>query len=58
LLHPSQTGWLSLIAVVSRVLEQWNALQLFFTAEIAANRHESVELIFNKLQNVLNKFYL
>jgi hypothetical protein len=40
LLHPSQTRWLSLIAVV---LEQWNALQLFFTAEIAANRHESVE---------------
>jgi hypothetical protein len=58
LLHPSQTRWLSLIAVVSRVLEQWNALQLFFTAEIAANRHESVQLIFNKLQNVFNKFYL
>jgi hypothetical protein len=58
LLHPSQTRWLSLIAVVSRVLEQWNALQLFFIPEIAANRHESVELIFTKLQNVFNKFYL
>ncbi|KAF0708776.1 Uncharacterized protein FWK35_00025335 [Aphis craccivora] len=31
LLHPSQTRWLSLIAVVSRILEQWDSLKLYFT---------------------------
>ncbi|XP_063890379.1 uncharacterized protein LOC135116761 [Helicoverpa armigera] len=30
ILKPSQTRWLSLTAVVSRILEQWEALRLFF----------------------------
>jgi len=32
MLHPSQTRWLSLIAVVLRLLEQWAALILYFTS--------------------------
>ncbi|XP_023311317.1 zinc finger BED domain-containing protein 5-like [Anoplophora glabripennis] len=31
ILHPAQTRWLSLETVVSRILEQYNALILFFT---------------------------
>lgn len=31
LLHTSQTRWLSVIAAVTLVLEQWSALKLFFT---------------------------
>lgn len=31
ILHPAQTRWLSLCSVVSRLLEQWSALQLYFT---------------------------
>lgn len=31
ILHPSQTRWLSLLEVVNRILEQWEALRLFFT---------------------------
>lgn len=29
MLHPSQTRWLSLAAVVSRILQQWEALKLY-----------------------------
>lgn len=31
ILHPAQTRWLSLLSVVERILEQYNALVLFFT---------------------------
>ncbi|CAH1395672.1 unnamed protein product [Nezara viridula] len=31
MLHPSQTRWLSLQEVVDRIVEQWDALKLFFT---------------------------
>ncbi|GBP45172.1 Zinc finger protein 862 [Eumeta japonica] len=30
ILKPSQTRWLSLLSVVERILEQWEALRLFF----------------------------
>lgn len=28
MLHPSQTRWLSLVSVVQRILEQWEALEV------------------------------
>lgn len=31
ILHPLQTRWLSLLEVINRILEQWEALRLFFT---------------------------
>jgi hypothetical protein len=33
LLHPSQTRWLSLVMVVNRLLEQRDALKLYFQEE-------------------------
>lgn len=59
MLQPSNTRWLSLIAVVKRVLEQWNALKLFFHGEIVEEpRNELANLIHEKLQNVFCKMYL
>lgn len=58
LLHPAQTRWLSLVAVVRRVLEQWNALKLFFTTEVSSTKSESANIIYNKFQNVFYKLYL
>jgi hypothetical protein len=59
LLHPCQTRWLSLVAVVKRILEQWNALKLFFTSEVNEdNKLESAVAIYNKMQNVFSKLYL
>ncbi|XP_018570645.1 uncharacterized protein LOC108910509 [Anoplophora glabripennis] len=50
MLKLSQTRWLSLEAVVVRILEQWSALKLFFTHEVA----EEKEL--QKAINILDKF--
>lgn len=61
LLHPAQTRWLSLISVVRRVLEQWNALKLFFQNEVLTNTDKKVnsaESINNMLQNIFQKMYL
>lgn len=35
ILRPCQTRWLSLSHCVNRILEQWPALELYFTAEVA-----------------------
>jgi hypothetical protein len=34
MLHPAQTRWLSLSAAVGRVLEQFEALKLYFRSEV------------------------
>ncbi len=34
ILKPCQTCWLSVVACVQRVLQQWPAFQLFFFAEV------------------------
>ena len=58
LLHPSQTRWLSLQAVVSRLLEQYDALQLYFTGAALSERILAAESILNKLRDPANKLYL
>lgn len=58
LLRPAQTRWLSLITVVKRILEQWEALKLFFRNEMFEHKTETVEIIFNKMNNIFYKLYL
>lgn len=57
MLHPSQTRWLSLLAVVNRLLEQWDSLKLFFTKKWLEERIVSSELIFNDLNDPFMKLY-
>ncbi|KAF0750237.1 Uncharacterized protein FWK35_00015913, partial [Aphis craccivora] len=57
LLHPSQTRWLSLNLVVSRLLEQWQPLLLFFKDKVLVERVSSVEHILNCLNDPLIKLY-
>lgn len=57
ILHPSQTRWLSLVAVVSRLLEQWDALKMYFTDIWLSEKLVSAELIFNSLHNPFMKAY-
>lgn len=51
LLHPSQTRWLSLHSVVSRIVEQWNALVLFFNDKYLGERLLSAEQIHKALND-------
>jgi len=56
LLHPSQTRWwLSLLMVVSRMLEQWQALRLFFQSKASTERVNSVKFIYSCLNDPLIK---
>lgn len=55
LLYPAQTRWLSLVAVVRRVLEQWEPLKLFFLNEVLNNPERNVDTAQNihiKLKNI------
>ena len=45
LLCPSQTRWLSLQQCVSRILEQWTALELFFQAEFSEAKNLQSKII-------------
>lgn len=59
ILRPSQTRWLSLNAVITRILEQWDALQLYFREQIFTARLHSVEQIVQAFDNPITKlFYL
>lgn len=59
ILRPAQTRWLSLKAVVSRILEQWAALELYFIDQMVTIRLKSVEQIVQALSNPIVKlFYL
>jgi hypothetical protein len=51
MLRPSQTRWLSLQAVVNRILENWNVLVLVFQDAVLAENLHSVEEILTKLRN-------
>lgn len=57
ILHPSQTRWLSLTAVVSRILEQWAALQLFFNEKYLEERLHAAEQIHQGLNDPFMKLY-
>ncbi|XP_063625602.1 E3 SUMO-protein ligase KIAA1586-like [Cydia splendana] len=59
LLHPSQTRWLSLHAAVARVLEQYNALKLFFIDAVSqAGSSASARHILDNMNNPYIKLYL
>lgn len=58
LLHPSQTRWLSLHMVVSRLLEQYDALKLYFTDAVLSERLLSCENILQRLTDPTTKLYL
>ncbi len=57
MLHPSQTRWLSLSAVVERVLEQWGALQLYFNEKWLQEKLPGAESIFMGLNDPFMKLY-
>ncbi|VEN54244.1 unnamed protein product [Callosobruchus maculatus] len=50
LLRLSQTRWLSLEAVVKRILEKWQALKLYFTSEVIEEKN------FMRPRQILDKF--
>jgi len=51
ILKPSQTRWLSLAMVVNRILEQWQALKLFFTSHWLNDRLKAAEHIYKALHD-------
>ena len=51
MLKLSQTRWLSKGKVVSRVLEQWHALLLFFKADALENKVDGAETIYKAMIN-------
>ncbi|KAF0689644.1 DUF4371 domain-containing protein, partial [Aphis craccivora] len=57
MLHPSQTRWLSLSSVVQRIVEQWDALQLYFTDKWLSEKLISVENIYFQLNDPFTKAY-
>lgn len=57
ILRPSQTRWLSLISVVKRLLEQWDALKLFFNSQWFEHKTHSSEHINQALHNDIIKLY-
>jgi len=57
ILKVSQTRWLSIEAVVNRILEQWSALELFFTRAALEDNLQSAKTILNALRNPIYKIY-
>jgi hypothetical protein len=57
ILHPSQTRWLSCSAVVERILEQWEALKLYFTDKWVGERLLSAEFLFKSLHDPFLQMY-
>ncbi|KAJ2954866.1 hypothetical protein O0L34_g3184 [Tuta absoluta] len=61
ILKPSQTRWLSLLAVVERILEQWEALHLFFIDFTTNRTHKAKAEVRNRaifiLEKLSNPFY-
>ncbi|XP_045110002.1 uncharacterized protein LOC123503942 [Portunus trituberculatus] len=58
ILHACQTRWLSLHQAVDRILEQWEALKLYFKNNIAEERLKSVEYILKDLNDPSVFLYL
>ena len=57
LLHPCQTRWLSLHSCISRVIEQWEALEEYFKAVANEDELLSSNKILSLLQNPLWNLY-
>ena len=58
ILHASATRWLSLHEAVARVLEQWNALKLYFHSKVFDDRLLAVENIRGALEDQAIVCYL
>lgn len=58
MLHACQTRWLSLHQAVARILEQWEALKLYFTNNVTEERLKSVEYIVEHLNDPSVFLYL
>lgn len=54
---PSQTRWLSLESIVTRILEQWSALKLFFPNETLAENIGKAKHILAAMNNNSFKLY-
>lgn len=57
LLRACQTRWLSLNAVVARVVEQWAALELYFQSESLEENVYGADVILLDLRNIEIKLY-
>jgi hypothetical protein len=57
ILRLSQTRWLSLESVVHRILEQWDALKLFFCNTWFEERLNAAETIYVSLQDPFTKMF-
>lgn len=58
ILQNSQTRWLSLLSVVRRVIEQYDALKYYFTSENLDEHVASSKLICDRLYDKINLCYL
>lgn len=58
ILHPAQTRWLSVESVVVRILEQYEALKLFFIDASVSDRTVTAANILQNLQDPLTKMFL
>lgn len=58
ILHPSQTRWLSVHMVVTRILEQYDALKLYFIDSVSNHDVLAAENILNKLNDPTCKLFL
>lgn len=57
ILQPSQTRWLSLQAVVDRILTHWNSFTLFFTRAVLEDKVLSAQNILTALGYPMYKLY-
>jgi hypothetical protein len=58
MLHPSQTRWLSMEAVVKQLLEQYEALKLYFIDAVTNDQLDSSSNILEKLTDLSYKAFL
>jgi hypothetical protein len=59
IMHPSATRWLSMLSVVVRIVEQWDALKLYYNDQWLSEKLLSSKTIFDQLNDPFTKaFYL
>lgn len=51
MLRSAQTKWLSLTMAVSRIMEQWEALKKYFSANYKNDRLKVAEYIYHRLHD-------
>lgn len=57
ILHPAQTRWLSLMNVVARMVEQWEALKVYFSNKRTTERLLSIDHVLTALNDPLIQLY-